>query len=348
MIRVLIGSMVAASLMVSASAQDPDRAPKRSAAPTTNREPVSYKPSGAHSTETDKPRQAQPNEDYRPSHAQPNDTRQPRRGTNEPTAQPSDTKQGSGNEWVAPVAVGGAVAGAIVLQHVLRSEMTKISDGGPRMEREFYVNRFEFKAFARGGWPCVVDYDLPPNTSAVFTVRHENGQTHEVRLDPRRIGNWEAKFDLPVSFGDLSVATYGMNVVVGQSPQPQNFRLYAIGCGPKAVGSVTIDRLQFGPKVIKLSVSDLSTYGFRARQTFNKVRAEFMHTTLLPNGLANKRVADENLGRVSAGEEPLSRQRKVSRSWTGDYSLQVRAWERADLGGDWVLAWSHELVRVEK
>lgn len=346
--RVLIGSMVVASLMMSASAQDPDRVKKSPTAVKANREPVSYKPSGAHSAETDKPRQAQSVETHRQRQVWPRDTQQPKRDTQQQTEQPSNVDHGGTNDWVAPVAVGGAVAGAIVLQHVLRSEMTKISDGGPRLGREFYVNRFEFKAFARGGWPCVVDYDLPSNTDAVFTVRHENGQTHEVHLDPGRVGNWEAKFDLPVSFGNLSVATYGMNVAVGASAQPQVFRLYAIGCGPKAVGSVTIDQLRFGPKLIKLSVSDLSTYGFRARQTFNKVRAEFMQTTVEPNGLANKRVGDENLGRVSAGEEPVSRQRKVSRSWAGNYSLQVRAWERADQGGDWVLAWSHELVRVEK
>ncbi|MBL8219550.1 MAG: hypothetical protein JNL62_09980 [Bryobacterales bacterium] len=260
---------------------------------------------------------------------------------------PPQQQDRGGGGWIGPTVLGGA-AGAAVLGHLLRSEATKISDGGPRVEREFAMNALVVRGFVAGGWPCAVDFALPQGMSAALSVSLKNGTRHLQPLNPAQSVNGVQTFRIPDSFGNLSVATFAMNAQVTAGGTGTVFRLYGIACGPKAVGSINIDRLSFGPSEIRTAVSTESQYGFRAKVPFSKVRVEFMQATPIPNGLKKKRVADETMGRISKSEEPLVRSRKVSKSWNGQYSLQVRAWERGEDGGDWILAWSRDLVSISK
>jgi hypothetical protein len=131
-------------------------------------------------------------------------------------------------------------------------------------------------------------------------------------------------------------------------------RVYGFGAGPRAVGSIHIDRLGFGPGDIRPAQHEAAAYSFHAGADFKKAAAEFLRV-----GLANGEIMTERANQ-DLMEDGIRRDASKSGNWNGEdrakkisegqHLLQVRAWESRDTngdGGDWVAAWSDNAVRVE-
>jgi hypothetical protein len=138
----------------------------------------------------------------------------------------------------------------------------------------------------------------------------------------------------------------------GNATQPE-FDVFALGAGPRAIGSVAIDQVSFGPSVIRVADGQQALYRFFSHSDFGnaavefwKVEKEFDGSRLffvddrsIEGGIRKNQWIGLNERREWDGTE---KGQKVS---TGQHKVQVRAWDRA---GDWVTAWSSSMVSVEQ
>jgi hypothetical protein len=85
-------------------------------------------------------------------------------------------------------------------------------------------------------------------------------------------------------------------------------------------------------------------YSFHAHSSFNGVRAEFVLTELRNGHVVVEKDQEAKLPPVPQDESP--RQTWVAKGKTGEHMLEIRAWRGLENGGDWVVAWSPDIVDV--
>jgi hypothetical protein len=232
---------------------------------------------------------------------------------------------------------------------------------GPRFAVTQKVGTFVVEGYIRGGWPFVVDFLPQADTCTELNVYMAEKQVFSHLLDADgRSGRRLLKVVLP----DNIAAAARPALYVLRSTRPAcgrrgggadggavSVEVYGIGCGPRAVGSVAVDRLVFGPPLPKLP-RELVQVGYRMQWPFNHVAVEVLRFRRSgADDIEVERVAtlDPELGGgLPAGEV-------AGRTWDGRngaavlslglHRLQVRAW----LAGDdrsWVGAISPGAVRI--
>jgi hypothetical protein len=119
-------------------------------------------------------------------------------------------------------------------------------------------------------------------------------------------------------------------------------RVYGMAAGPHAVGSIAIDQISFGPADLKMNQA--AQFQFHSHSDFSTVRADFMWTGLKDNQIEMKQDSETPLGPVTSDEHAQgSLQGKGS---VGQHLLQIRACRGNS--GDWVVAWSPDVVNLAK
>jgi hypothetical protein len=154
---------------------------------------------------------------------------------------------------------------------------------------------------------------------------------------------------LPANFGTkLQTGLYQIRSipVAGANTPAPGLRTYGLGAGEKAVGSVAIDQLTFQPATIHPKAKEVADYGFHAHSAFDSVRAEFIFTTLYNGHLLVQKDQEDKLAPVPEGERPKGTWNGNGKA--GEHMLQIRAWRGYQNGGDWVVAWSPDIVDVVK
>ena len=139
-----------------------------------------------------------------------------------------------------------------------------------------------------------------------------------------------------------------------QNPEEtlDGFTVYGVGIGPRAVGSVAVDRLEFAPGTVNVREGQTAGYGFHSRSTFDNAAVEFVRVNQTPDGV---RTVYVNGKRIPGGvRQDAWVESDASERWNGydvedrvsegHHQLQVRVW---DDGGDWLGAWSDSLVTVQ-
>lgn len=234
----------------------------------------------------------------------------------------------------------------------LADELTR---SGPQFPASFSMSCAPVQAFVRSGWPVVIDY-RPDGASAVVLEIHAAGrdQPYVVPLprDPRR---QLAVANVPQSFGEApQVALFLVRAVRDESNAPGGMQLFGLGAGPRAVGSVAIERVDFQPASMLVSQKQKALYSFYSRSDFNRTVVEILRV---------ERRADEikvSLARSVPLEGAVNRGtwvgKKENLTWdgydrnnhvsSGPHLLQVRAWLNAQNERDWVAAWSQNTVVV--
>jgi hypothetical protein len=129
------------------------------------------------------------------------------------------------------------------------------------------------------------------------------------------------------------------------NPAP-DLRVYGIAAGDHAVGSVAIDQLTFLPAEVHPKVKEVATYGFHAHSAFDGADADFVFTAMQNGHVLAQKDKEQTLNSISAGAQD-------SRTWSangkpGQHMLEVRAWRGLPNSGDWVVAWSPDIVDVVK
>jgi len=211
------------------------------------------------------------------------------------------------------------------------------------------------QAFVRGGWPVVIDY-RPDGTSTVVLEIHAAGsdQPYVVPL-PREPRRQLVAANVPQSFGEApQVALFLVRAVRAETNAAGGMRIFGLGAGPRAVGSVAIDQVDFQPGSMRVSKKQKASYSFYSRSDFNRSVVEILRV---------QRHADEikvSLARSTALGAAINRGtwvgKKEALTWdgyngdnqlsSGPHLLQVRAWLTAQNDRDWVAAWSQNTVVV--
>lgn len=230
---------------------------------------------------------------------------------------------------------------------------------GPDFGDRFNMSAFAVRGFVRGGWPVLVDFEQRSAGNAQLRISARglpdvySYDLTQVCPPPRRC---LIQFRLPAEvFGDeLRPAVLAATATdeSGKATQP-TFFVYGLGAGPRAVGSVAVDQVTFGPSTIRVASQQAAAYRFYSHSDFSHASVEFWRLRQNDDGSKLTFVADQLIdGGVRRDQwigmkerrqwDGLEKDKKIS---AGPHKIQVRAWDR---GGDWVTAWSDSAVTVAK
>jgi hypothetical protein len=273
-----------------------------------------------------------------PTHGHPNETNTGR------------APHGSGDGPV--IAAGAAAAGAAITAIIIHHEHGStgyLGKNGPEVPKDLDMNGFSIKGLVRPNWPVVLDFAIDsPGAARVDIITADN--RHHFRATIHNTPNRRAYgiFHLPANFGEnLQTAIYKVQAVplAGSSAPPPQLRTFGLGAGDRAVGSVAIDQLTFQPAAIHPKQNEVASFGFHAHSNFNGVTAEFVFTTLNNGHVLVEKDQEQKM-------DPVEEDQHDNGTWagkkgkTGEHMLQVRAWRGLQDGGDWVVAWSPDIVNV--
>lgn len=209
------------------------------------------------------------------------------------------------------------------------------------------------KAVVRGGWPFVVAYELEQPGHLRLTITPKSGavtsyRIPEVGIAPagsRREDVVRLSKDLgkAIQEGNLSLRAYA-----GDSEgQPVPFKIYGLGAGDEAVGSMTVVNVRFLPSEIDAKHGQPAKYSFEVLRSFNQARVEIDRlddSTGAPTRIFSTDVKPTPIrGRVSTG--PWDGRDDKNKKSAGLHRLQVYAWFGPDKGA-WNAALSETMVRV--
>ena len=344
-------------LVVPARGQAPGQAPplqSETPSQTDSRPapaPTPQQPPKTDSRPAPAPAPQQPPNAGSPSTHAPTSQRSPTRGGHPAETNPGLTPHGSGNGPAIFAAIGAAAAvpiiGGIVAHHNASPE--KLSHDGPQVPKEFNMNDFGIKGLVYPNWPVVLDFMIDsPGSVQVDIVAGKLRYRATIHNDPNRRGY--AIVRLPANFGTkLQSAVYQVRSIpiAGANTPAPRLRTYGLGAGERAVGSVAIDQLTFQPATIHPKANEFADYGFHAHSAFDGVRAEFIFTTLYNGSMLVQKDQEEQLSPIPEGERARGTW-KGQGSMPGQHMLQIRAWRGFKNGGDWVVAWSPDIVDVVK
>jgi len=240
-----------------------------------------------------------------------------------------------------------------------------LDKNGPQLPRIFNMSSFSVMGFVKGSWPVVFDYQLEKDSLLIVVIAPEGQEPILYRLQGKA-GHWQSRLKVPARVGgDSVVAQYVLESLddnVGQV-SPAHLHVHGVAAGPKAVGSIGIDQVAFGPAMIHLNKNEKAHYMFHSISDFKNVEVNFVR-------IANDhgQIIAARIGKIGAGSIARNEQKngdwdgKVDgsedvngyppniqqwlKSATGQHLLQVRAWYGAK-DGDWATALSENFVTVE-
>jgi hypothetical protein len=226
----------------------------------------------------------------------------------------------------------------------------KLFAEGPQLPSSFSFSHFTQHGFTRGNWPLFIAYELEQPGRVTLTIKTDGADPFIQQLDGTP-GEHEELIHLPASFGDEpKVAAYQIEAVSNdpRKPRPIPFQLYTLGVGDQAVGSAGIDQLIFQPGQVR--ANQPASYGFHSLFNFNRATADFMRQERGSDGEIHARLVSRQ-----KFDQGIQADARIDRQWDckegkkpslGVHQLLVRGWR--SVGGDWVTAWSKQVVRVEQ
>ena len=270
---------------------------------------------------------------------------------------------GGGRNWLIPAIIVGATA-LFAIGKAIAEEKTEQRDvneatrallrDGPQLAPQFNGSAFGVRGLVRGGWPVVVDYAQQRPGRVLLRIAIPGAETVTYRLDQFGLGRHVLRFDLPPFLGDrLQPAVIALTAADPDTGRQtiDGFSVLGLGIGPRAVGSVAVDRLEFDPGLMRPARGETAGYAFHSRSDFDHAAVEFMQVTQSPDGVRKRYVSGQRIGPVQRAQrvESAPTQRwdgrdEQARLSAGRHQLQVRVW---DEGGDWVGAWSESVVLVQ-
>ena len=297
----------------------------------------------------------------------------PKRGETGDGRRPSREGGGGHGNNILPGVIIGAVAliaiGSLLARErdpvgqnapdVLPSDelTSRLLRDGPHLADQFNMSAFAVRGFVRGGWPLLIDFEQrTPGTTRLSISARDLPEIFTYELSeacppPRRC---LIRMRLPPELFGNELRPAVIAATATDDPGKQTlptFTVYALGAGPRAVGSVAIDQVAFGPPTVHIASQETARYKFFSHSDFSNTSVEFWKVENGGDGSIHYFVDDDAIdGGVRKDKwvgmsEPrqwdgLKKDQQVS---PGRHKLQVRAWDRV---GDWVTAWSDSMVLV--
>lgn len=273
-----------------------------------------------------------------------------------------DRPPDGGNDWTVPAIVAGAAATVLVVRWLRNRQqatageddmLARLRRQGPEFAPQYNTSAFAAVGMVRGGWPFVLDFthERPVMVTLRLSARElPDIYTLRIPFGAGETGSHRLQFTLPPEFGDserpaaIAVTATDMS---GERPEP-SFRIQALGCGPRAVGSVAIEEVSFLPRLIRAQAREQASYRFFSHSDFPSAVAEFMRVEPADDGERHFFVNEAPIaGGVVAGRSIDPRQwdgrDAGQRLSTGTHRLKIRAWAPTE---GWVTAWSGTRVSV--
>lgn len=260
---------------------------------------------------------------------------------------------------------GGGVGIQIDFGQILRAltqrtapEVTELARNGPRLPERYSFPTLSITAVLRGGWPAVMAYDIAPDAKVELEFAVPDAAPQRYLLPaPPVFGPFRGRvlvtMTLPDSLGDsLKLGTVSVHVGhPGDGSEPV-LRIFGLGAGPLAVGSVAIDEVVFEPAQLRLAAGDRAFYGFHSKSDFTRAGVDIARLEGAAGGprlvRIHSRPVQQSVARDAwVGREPplyWDGQDERGTGSRGAHLLYVRAW--APEPGDWVIAWSPRAVEV--
>jgi hypothetical protein len=318
--------------------------PMRGQAPPTQSERVQPPPSQSSTSQSSPPPKTYSRPPSVPASQQPS-TKGRHPAETKPGRLPHGSDGGRDIGTALAAASAGVLIGELIGHHSVSPE--KVSHDGPQVPKEFDMSGFAIKGLVYPNWPVVLDFMIDsPGYVLVEIITDKRRYRAIMQNTPNRRGY--AIVRLPPNFGNkLETAIYRIRAVPPGANKPAPaLRAYGLGAGERAVGSVAIDELTFQPATIHPKANEVADYGFHAHSAFDDVRAEFVFTGLYNGRVLVQKDHEEKLSPVPEGERARGTWKGEGKA--GEHMLQIRAWRGLKSGGDWVVAWSPDIVEVIK
>ncbi|HEV8714970.1 MAG TPA: hypothetical protein VGX03_19340, partial [Candidatus Binatia bacterium] len=228
-----------------------------------------------------------------------------------------------------------------------------IDKNGPQLPAVFSMSAFSAMGFSKGNWPVVIDYSLERDSLLIAVIAPEGSEPIIFRLNAKK-GRWQTRLAIPDQFGsELRVAQYVIRSLddnIGRV-NPVHLHIHGIAAGPKAVGSLGIDRVSFSPPLIRPARREKAQFAFHAISDFKNVEVEFVRLAVSKGQIIAARVGGKGMGSIAqnaqkngewdgksdGGGKAAKNFPPEIRQWLqaprGQHLVQVRAWFGAKDGG---------------
>lgn len=274
-----------------------------------------------------------------------------------------DKHGGGGGFWKILLAIAVAVMIAAIAKKTVFSNdsqslsETTLLEEGPQLPVIYPDGSLAVRAFTRDGWPIVVDFEPQPGT--VTQLQVEIGKrTQTFVLDPdgshgRQIvkltmpDTGRARTPRPATYmiTSLPISSFDVAQPSGNATVAAPLRIYGVGGGPNAVGSVAIENVLFRRAAQPALGAQFSYF---AKSEFQRARAQVqvLQTDPRDNTLRLRSVFNMSqtnlLVGTQAGRWPGTDGPSTTLS-RGPHRLQVTAWYTTD-DRSWVAALAPDLI----
>jgi hypothetical protein len=234
--------------------------------------------------------------------------------------------------------------------------VNRLKNQGPKFDSSFNMSAFEIEGLVQADWPMVIEFEQAKPGLVNLTISAQGvSEIIVYKLSEGGAGRHRVILKgLPKLLGDRPrPAMIGLIAtdISGESTAA-SFKLYGLGAGPRAIGSVAIDQVLFYPTDIRVRNGEKASYQFFAHRDFDHLSVDLMKLNWKPNGTENQCVCEQTINEGVRsnqwiGKPPqrrhwdgLDQQRQAS---LGNHRLHIRAW---DFSGSWLVAWSEGIVNV--
>jgi hypothetical protein len=229
-----------------------------------------------------------------------------------------------------------------------------LSERGPQFPSEFSMSNLSVVGFVKGDWPMVLDYEVREPGMFLLSISAEGVAPFFYVLEGTQPARRQQILRIPARFGNQPIAGHFAVQALTNKPgeaTPVFLRVFGIGAGERAVGSVAIDQLHFTPPSVRPKDKQTALYGFHSHADFEKVTAEFQLVGLMDGAVVGRLEYQEDVKDLVRRDTEIQNKPwdpRKAKAAPGQHLFQVRAWYTLKKGGDWVIAWSPQLVRVEE
>lgn len=268
-----------------------------------------------------------------------------------------EVKKKRGGGWWK-ILLGIAVAGLlayILSRTVFRSgnngpaaEQALLNDG-PELPVSYPDGSLSIQAFTQNGWPVVVDFLPQPGTVTALDVK-VGKRTQSIVLDPDgskgrqlvtvRVEGLKANRPTPATYEVKSVPIAAFDVeqprAVGLAP----LKIFGIGGGPSAVGSVAIEQVAFTP------AQPGARFRFSTKSQFHRLRAQVQQLNQQGGTISIRPVFDARKSNLGIGPKQGTWNGTIAGTPNpsfGKHRFQITGWFTSD-DRSWVAALAPDLV----
>jgi hypothetical protein len=207
------------------------------------------------------------------------------------------------------------------------------------MAASYNTGTFWVRGFAQDEWPIVLDYKPQPHTQTTLYVAFDKDKVWSVVIDSNGLAGehtqlvvlprtgWAKKKARPATYYLRCMTIDGM----GRPIAPAPIDVYGIGGGPRAVGSVAIEQLTFGPPTMQTGAT--AAFGYHAESPFDHTRTEVLRYAMEGQTIRLTQVMAENAPDVSVGTHGgqwNGRDQGTGQVSKGAHRFQVRGWFTSD------------------